>query len=135
MSDEGKIFVDSDWKREAQQEKERLAQDLQGGERGKLPEPGFAEVVNMISMQAAIGLGGFQTPDGNQIPPDLEVAKYHIDLLEVLSAKTKGNLDESEQRLLSTALHELRMIFVQVSAALMQARGRGAPEGTSPPAP
>ena len=54
MSDETpRIHVDSDWKEEAQREKERLAEESsKAQERGPLPDPSFAEVINMIVMQA-----------------------------------------------------------------------------------
>ncbi len=116
--DTPKIQIDDDWKAEAQREKERLAQEeQQAGELPPLPEPSFAEVVNMVLMQALIGLGGFTTPDGRRLAPDLEVARHHIDLLEVLERKTQGNLDPEEQTLLSTALYELRMRYVQTIEA------------------
>lgn len=109
-----RIIVDSDWKSEAQREKERLAQQLdEEGDGGPLPPASFMELVNMVLMQAMIGFGGFQTPDGRTIPPDLEVAKHHIDLLGVLADKTKGNLTDDEKKLLDAALYELRMRFVQ----------------------
>ena len=70
----------------------------------------------MIIIQASIGLGGFQDPQsGQRIPPNLPTAKHYIDLLELLQAKTKGNLDENEKALLESTLHELRMAFVQAT--------------------
>jgi hypothetical protein len=116
--DAPKIHVDDDWKAQAQQEKERLSEETKDvGERQQLPEPAFTEIINLLMMQTVIGLGGMTMPDGRKIPQDLEVAKHHIDLLEILERKTAGNLDDDEQRLLSTALYELRMRFVQATGA------------------
>jgi hypothetical protein len=116
--DSPKIQIDDDWKAEAQREKERLTkEEEQAGDLPPLPEPTFAEIVNMLLMQALIGLGGFTTPDGRRLAPDLDVARHHIDLLEVLERKTQGNLEEEEQTLLSTALYEMRMRFVQALEA------------------
>ena len=39
---------------------------------------------------------------------------HHIDLLDVLEEKTKGNLSDDEKRVLDTVLYELRMQYVQV---------------------
>ena len=112
-----KIQIDSDWKEEAKREKERLAEEVEEGERGgPLPDPTFPELINMILMQAMIGLGGMQTPDGRVIPPDLEVAKHHIDLLSLLGEKTKGNLTDDEKRLLETVLYELLMAYVEAAS-------------------
>jgi hypothetical protein len=111
-----KIHVDSDWKEEARKEKERLIEETEdAGSAGPLPEPTFAELINMILMQAMIGLGGMRTPDGRVIAPDLEIAKHHIDLLALLQEKTKGNLTDDERRLLDAALYEMRMRFVQAT--------------------
>ncbi|HEY3244996.1 MAG TPA: DUF1844 domain-containing protein [Phycisphaerae bacterium] len=120
----GKIHVDSDWKLEAQREKERLAElEKELDERGPLPDPSFAELLNMLAMQAAIGLGGFQTPQGQRLPPDLEVAKHHIDMIELLEKKTAGNLTEQEKGILDRVLYELRMQYVQAASG-GQPRGR-----------
>jgi len=116
--DKPKIQVDSDWKAEAQREKERLAEETEAArERGPLPAPSLGELVNMTFMQAMLGLGGMQTPDGRTIAPDLEVAKHYIDLLALLGEKTKGNLTDDEKRLLDAALYELRMRYVQAVSA------------------
>lgn len=108
------MHIDSDWKTEAAKEKERLA----GQERasrstaGAEPAANFVELVNLMAMQAAIGLGGYQGPGGERIPPNPIMAKHHIDLLEVLEKKTAGNLTEDEKRILDGVLYELRMQYV-----------------------
>lgn len=116
--EEPKIIVDSDWKQEARAEKERLEEETASVGQDQPPaDASFLEIVNMIAMQAVIGLGGMNMGDGRQVPPDLGVAKHHIDLLEILQAKTTDQLDDTEKQVLDTALHELRMGFVQASAA------------------
>lgn len=114
---EPKIIVDSDWKEEAQREKEETdRQSREAPESGQLPPASFPEILQMIVMQASIGLGGFQDPQtGQQIPPNLPVAKHYIDLLGVLEEKTRGNLEDEEKTVLERITHELRMAFVQVA--------------------
>lgn len=119
---DGGLHIDSDWKTEAAQEKERLASEEEqrqspSGTESAETASNFLELVNLVAMQAAIGLGGFQGPDGERIPPNSSAAKYHIDLLEVLEAKTKGNLSEEEKRTLGAVLHELRMQYVESVSA------------------
>ncbi len=112
------IFVDSDWKAQAQREKEELDRQTreQEPEQGRIPEPSIAEIVQMIVIQASIGLGGFQDPHtGQAIPPNLPLAKHYIDLLDLLVQKTRNNLDEHEKAILEGTLHELQMAFVQVA--------------------
>jgi hypothetical protein len=111
-----KIQVDSDWKEEARREKERLAEQEQHAPSGSpLPQPGFLEIVNMIAMQAAVSIGGYQMPTGEVVPPDMPMAKHLIDLLDILSTKTKGNLTPDEQKGLDGVLYEIRMRYVQVA--------------------
>jgi hypothetical protein len=46
-------------------------------------------------------------------PPDKDMAKHNIDLLEMLQDKTKGNLSPEETQLLEHVLFQLRMSFVK----------------------
>ena len=113
----GGLHIDTDWKSEAAREKQRLAEQERKQRRpaaeGEPSSPMFAELVNVLALQAAVALGGFQGPGGERIPPNPAAAKHHIDLLEVLEQKTAGNLTEEEKRLLSSVLYELRMQYVQ----------------------
>jgi len=115
----GGLHIDSDWKSEAAREKERLASQ----EATARPGPGsaeaasFIELVNLIALQAAISLGGYQGPGGERIPANPIAAKHHIDLLEVLEKKTTGNLSEDEKRVLDGVLYELRMQYVSSVSA------------------
>jgi hypothetical protein len=43
------------------------------------------------------------------------LARQDIDLLSVLEEKTRGNLSGDEERLLSQALYDLRMRYVEVA--------------------
>jgi hypothetical protein len=79
-------------------------------------EASFAELLNMLAMQAMIGLGGYQGPGGERIPPNPVSAKHFIDLLDVLEKKTKGNLDEEEKKAMDAVLYELRMQYVSAAS-------------------
>lgn len=48
---------------------------------------------------------------------NLPLARHNIDILEVIAAKTRGNLDAEEQQLLEGVLYELKMSFVKVGKA------------------
>lgn len=114
MPDEPKkIIVDDDWKAEARKEKERLAEETV--EAGPLPAASFAELVNLLVMQAMAGMGLLPGPAGERFAPNLEVAKHFIDMLQVLDDKTKSNLTPEEKGLLDQVLYEMRMSFVQVA--------------------
>jgi len=128
---DSKLHIDADWKQEAAQEKERLADEEKKAKKEGAAQPpgemGFVDLLNLVAMQAAIALGGMKTPDGQQVPPNPQMAKYHIDLLDVLQQKTKGNLTPDEKRVLDQVVYELRMQFAQSTTG--QAPPPAAPEG------
>ena len=118
MTDESasRLHIDSDWKEESAKEKEKLAEQEQAetakGDQGA-GEAQFADLINVLAMQAAIALGGYQGPGGERIPPNPAAAKHQIDLLGVLQEKTKGNLEPEDEKALEQILYEFRMQFVQ----------------------
>ncbi len=115
----GGLHIDGDWKEEAAREKQRLMEEeaKAAGATGKAASgdtaPNFLELVNLLAMQAAVSLGGYSGPGGETSPPNPAAGKHFIDLLEVLEAKTKGNLSAEEQKVLGTVTHEIRMAYVQ----------------------
>jgi hypothetical protein len=121
--DEKKIIIDEDWKQQAKKEKEVLTakeeaekETQQQGEHRELPEGDFAALVSMLFTQTLFGLGFIQVKGQEKRAPDLALAKYNIDMLETLEAKTKGNLSDEESQALTSALNELRMVYVKVAA-------------------
>ncbi|HEY4561776.1 MAG TPA: DUF1844 domain-containing protein, partial [Thermoanaerobaculia bacterium] len=58
----------------------------------ELGGPSFYDLVAMMAEPVPIYLGDARLPDG-QAAANLEMARLHIDLLEVLRQKTAGNLD------------------------------------------
>ncbi len=122
--DEKKIFIDEDWKQQAKKEKEVLAADEEsqkqeaeeGGRQGALPEGDFAALVSMLFTQTLFSLGLIQVKGQEKRPPDLALAKYNIDMLGTLEAKTKGNLNDEEQQAITSAIGELRMVYVKVAS-------------------
>ncbi|MGB0715734.1 MAG: DUF1844 domain-containing protein [Phycisphaerae bacterium] len=127
-SDDKKIFIDSDWKEEAAQEKARLAEQEQVERERKaaataaaagtpdgadVPNIFFFELLNMIAMQSMVAMGLYSGPGGESIPANPESAKLCIGMLDMLNEKTKGNLKDEEEKALTQVLHELRMQFVK----------------------
>ncbi|MCH2133724.1 MAG: DUF1844 domain-containing protein [Phycisphaerales bacterium] len=135
-----KIQVDSDWKAEAQAEKERLAateeKQAENGPRG-LPPADFKGLMGILASQAMMGLGMVQDPGGKGVMVDLEGSKFAIDLLDVLQQKTTGNLSDEEDKEINQLLVELRARFVQITQLIAQqasgAPAPGTPDDTSQP--
>jgi len=160
MADTPKIQIDSDWKAEAQKEKQRLTQKERDkpappatampgapgqtaagdGERGEpLPPADFRSLVGMLAQQAIMGLGVLADRKTGGIIIDLESSRYAIDMLDLLEQKTKGNLTEEEKKELTQILGDLRTRFVQIAnmvARQMQNQAAGgvqaAPAGAIP---
>lgn len=149
-----KIIVDTDWKSQAQAEKDRLAEQeraaaqakaAQGGAPGAgpgagaeaPPEASFEEMVRLLATQALLYMGAFPDPETGRAIVSPELARLNIDLLGVLEEKTKGNLTEAESQMLTSVLGELRMQFVEVSKAIARAieQGRMSPQGGTIGAP
>ncbi len=123
-----KIEIDSDWKAEAQAEKEKLAQAEQKveerAEARKVPEADFRGLLGALASQALMGLGMHQDPSGKGVMVDLEGSKFVIDLIGVVEEKTKGNLSEEEETELKQLYTELQNRFVQI-AQLVAAQAQG----------
>lgn len=166
MAEDGpKIHIDSDWKAQAQAEKQRLREreeaqktspgspgnsgseaagnpagaagaaaaaggasaptagetsgDASGGG-GELPAASFIGVVSLIASQAMLYLGATPDPNTGQRFVSLEHARYQIDLLAVLEAKTENNLEQEEADTLAMMLYQLRSRYVAVSAQMRQ---------------
>lgn len=142
MSDETpRLHIDSDWKAQAQAEKERLAEKeaarhASAPEEGELPQADFRGLVMMLGSQAMMGLGAYGDPQTGRVVIDLPGAQFAIDLLGVLEERTKGNLTEDEAAELTEVLAQLRARFVQVAklvAAQMQREMQsGMPGGMHP---
>jgi len=72
----------------------------------------FSTHILSLASTALIALGKMPPPDGGKLPIDLETARHLIDVLAMLEAKTKGNLDEAEQKLLASLIYDLRVAYV-----------------------
>jgi hypothetical protein len=136
----GGLHIDSDWKEEAAREKEKLAAQEQAKQETAGPGGAAADrplsvldIMEMLGIQAMVGLGAMQGADGQRIPANPPAAKLYIDLLDILVEKTKGNVTEEESRAMQTALYELRMSYVQVATGGGQAPAGPAPDATPNP--
>jgi hypothetical protein len=91
----------------------------------------FEELVQSIYMTEIMQLGA-ATHEGQQPQVDILGARQSIDMLGVLAEKTRGNLTPEEDRLLDSALFELRMAFLEITQALARSAAAKAPVGARP---
>lgn len=131
------IIVDSDWKEQVAQEKEKLKAQSQEEtpeqvseespqevsppsepeelkSEPSLPPASFEVLISMLFTQALSALGQMPSPSGEPTNIDKSMAKHTIDTLEMLQEKTKGNLSQEEGKMVGEALHALRMTYVSV---------------------
>ena len=132
-----KIQIDSDWKAEAQAEKEKLSQAAEfkpgagpenqgfggpdggasGATSGGMPPANFETLLSSFVTQALFAMGAIPDPQTGQPALHLDLARYQIDMLGVLEEKTQNNLTEDESKMLAGTLYELRTRYVQVANA------------------
>ena len=80
-------------------------------------DPRFNEFVLFQAQNAGLFLGQIPHPQTGEKSMNLRAAQSVIDSLEMLAAKTRGNLTETETKLLTMALQNLRPLFQSAQAA------------------
>jgi hypothetical protein len=112
---------------------------------GDAPPPGgreetlsalFANMVIQQTNMAMMLLGKVPHPETGELIEDFEGARLFIDQLEMIEAKTRGNLSREEDGLLRQALTALRMAYVEKSGRPLAAETPPeAPSARPAPAP
>jgi len=74
-------------------------------------DPRFAEFIILQAQNAGLFLGQIPHPHTGTKEVNLRASKSVMDCLEMLASKTRGNLTVSEEKLLSTALDNLRPLY------------------------
>ena len=74
--------------------------------------PQFSNLVLSIASTALIKMG---LDCNSKEEKNLELARYNIDLLELLKTKTKNNLSQEEAQLLDSCISDLQIQFVNLS--------------------
>ena len=81
-----------------------------------LPAVDFTTFVLSLSHSALLHLGDAPHPATDGVSEvDLPMARQTIDLLALIQEKTHGNLTGAEEQMLTQALYDLRLRFVEVS--------------------
>jgi len=96
----------------------------------------FIEFVIMHAQNAALFLGQIPNPKTGEPEVNLDLARMFIDQLAMIQEKTRGNLTSEETKVLSNALSNLQMAYVEI--AKEQPKGAAqpeAPEAAPPPEP
>jgi hypothetical protein len=91
----------------------------------------FAGMVIQQTNMALMMLGRMPHPETGETLRDIDSAKMFIDQLEMLEAKTRGNLDKNEEKLLKQSLTALRMAFVEAVDGRPQPAAPGSSESAT----
>ena len=88
---------------------------------GAPPPVTFDALVQQFYISAMIQMGA-GTQEGQRPRVDILGARNTIDLLAILAEKTKGNLTDTEDRMLQSVLFDVRMAFLELTSMIsMQA--------------
>ena len=89
----------------------------------------FLQLVLGLSQSAMMALGKLMNPITRKVETNLDAARDTIDTLAALEARTRGNLEPDEARVLQQALADLRLNYVD---GLKKSAGSG-PAPSAPP--
>ncbi len=74
----------------------------------------FASLVLMLAAGALQNMGYIANPETQKVEKNLKLARQTIDLLDILKAKTTGNLTETETTLLNELISDLKIKIVKL---------------------
>lgn len=77
----------------------------------KKDNPLFGALVFSLAQGAMAQLGKVANPATGKIEKDLRGAEQTIDLLDMLSEKTAGNLSENEEKMLKRVVGDLKLNY------------------------
>ena len=77
-------------------------------------EANFSTLVLSVGSSAAMSLGLAPNPATGKSEVDKTMAKFNIDLLEMMKEKTKNNLTNEEETFLNQMISDLKLKFVEL---------------------
>lgn len=94
----------------------------------------FINLVVMFATSTMQQLGKIINPVTGKTEINIESAQMTIDMLDMLEAKTRGNLDADEARIIKDSLASLKMNFVETAeTAKQEETTAGSPEKPAAP--
>jgi uncharacterized protein DUF1844 len=126
MSDEKKIIIDEDWKSQVEAERAEAAKakttetvtpaatgtDSSETADPPMPPASFELLLTTLATEALVALGQVPHPVTGKTQVQRNQAKFLIDTVDLLRQKTAGNLTTSEQQVIDSLLHQMRLVFV-----------------------
>ena len=126
MEEEGRGFKVTDRRRIGKEEeeiKEKVEEKVEqeyssqspenSDKAASLPSVNFTTFILSLSTSALLHFGEIPDPISNETRKDLVMAKHTIDMISMLKEKTAGNLEEDEDKLITSVLSDLKMKYVK----------------------
>ena len=82
-----------------------------------MPPASFEMLLTTLATEALMALGQVPHPITGKVEVKRNQAKFLIDTVDVLRQKTAGNLTNSEQQVIDSLLHQMRLVFVETADA------------------
>lgn len=79
-------------------------------------EASFSTLILSLGSAAMMAMGLAPNPATGATEKNLPIARFNIDLLEILKTKTQGNLNEDEQKFLDSLITDLKMKYIATKA-------------------
>lgn len=79
----------------------------------KMPPADFSGFIVSLAHAALVHLGELPDPSTGLVSPNMDQARYSIDLIDMFTEKTRGNLTEEEDMLLKRVASDLKIKFVR----------------------
>jgi len=76
----------------------------------------FLQLISSLHAGALQQMGKVKNPATDKVEKNLEQAEFTIDMLDMLYAKTKGNISAEEEKFLGTVISELKLNYVDEKA-------------------
>jgi len=112
VKSEGDVGAEQKKETPGASEPSREKQQDQFSEGAPLPDIDFSTFIFSLSSSAILHLGLMENPYTKTIEKNLPLAKQTIDIISLLKDKTKGNLSDEEENLITHLLTDLRFKYV-----------------------
>ena len=81
-----------------------------------MPEVTFISFFMALNTSALFHLGEIADPATGLRQKDMIMAKHTINTMSMLRAKTKGNLDDEEVKLVENSIYDLKMRYINAKS-------------------
>lgn len=101
----------------------------------------FLLLIGTYEMAALQQMGKLKNPLTDKLERNLEQAQFSIELLDMIREKTKGNLDEQEQKFLDSIISQVKLNYVdemdkdKKQASMAEGDGKVKEQGPKPDNP